>query len=360
MTNELTMASMLTVAFGVAAAPARTPAPAAAPAAPSLAGEMPAPAVEALVLPAALGDRIGRAETSGIAWAAALDRYLVVVDDAVYRKADGGRTPALLALARDGRFDADPVLIQGIAEVDDAESICAAGPDRFYLLTSHAPDSKGRVRWPRRQLLELKLEGRVLRAARGAVDLTDGKGSALRLLDESGVARGGGLDLEGVATHDGALYIGMKAPLGPAGEALTLRIEDPADAIRRDHVRKGRLTLWARLALAVKPIGGKGEPAAPATVQQGIADLTFGRDGVLYLVANSPKGALADGGGALWRWARPAAGIAPVQPELVARFPGMKPEGIALTPDGAALAVIFDRDGAPPQWTIVPLKAKSP
>jgi hypothetical protein len=61
--------------------------------------------------------------------------------------------------------------------------------------------------------------------------------------------------------------------------------------------------------------------------------------------ANSPKGMPSDGGGALWKLN--AAGGAP---QLLKRFDGLKPEGVALAKDRSSAIVVFDTDGQPPLW----------
>jgi hypothetical protein len=329
-----------------------------APSPPSGPVPLPAPP-RALVLPEKLRGRIARAEASGIAWAPALDRYLVVIDDTIDTDLDERRAPLVLALDRTGRFDEEPVPIAGITHLDDAESICAAGRERFFLMTSHAPNRQGRVRSSRRQLLELALDGRGLRVERRA-DLSEGKGGVPHLLRDAGAdvdAAQGSFDAEAVTFHDQTLFIGLKAPLSRTeGRALVLKIEDLDGALRGGRLRKGHLRVWAELRLSVP--GPDGRP-----VSEGISDMLFARDGALYLTANAPKGSAPDGGGALWRWEPPAAGsgagagAGAGAPELLQRFAGLKPEGLSPTPDGDALALVFDRGEATPFWTTWPLRA---
>jgi hypothetical protein len=284
-------------------------------------------------------------EMSGLAWAGALDRYLVVVDDSIDLVEDARHAPFVLALAPGGKVDADIVPIVGVEEIDDAESLTAGPDNTFYLLTSHAPNRQGKLAKARRQLLALKLEGRKLRVT-GAVDLLHGKGDILKQLEKDGIAETA-VDLEAVAYRDGALYVGMKAPLLPDGAAGIFRIERLDEAFARGKLPKHSASLWGTVRLAVPSLAGG------ATVGEGIADLVFAPDGAIYLCANAPKGSPHDGGGGFWRIAAPAGGR--MEAALVRRFPGLKPEGVTVAPDGKTLTLVFDRDRRDPLWMTWPL-----
>ena len=180
--------------------------------------------------------------------------------------------------------------------------------------------------------------GRVVRIA-GQVDLTEARGVAGEsLLELARLEVGGALDIEALAYRDGALYIGLKAPLASDGAATILRLADPAATLAAGRIAPGSLAFWSRARLC--------RPRAGADVCAGIADMTFMADGTLLLLGNSPKGLPSDGGGSLWRMEgadKPAT--------FVQQFPGLKPEGIALGPEGTFAVIVFDTDGAPPRWT---------
>lgn len=317
------------------------------------AGEAQMPPALPLSVPPKLAARFRALETSGLAWAAALDRYLVVIDET---DEQGGRerAPVVLTLSRDGRFDNEPLPIEGVAEIDDAEAIAAAGDNRFLLLTSHSATRSGNVRPSRRQLIELVADngpaGRRLRAAR-RLDLLDGPGGLWGFLRSLDVDLSRGLDAEGIAYHAGAIFIGLKEPLGRSGEALIVRIADPERALARGQVPKRALSLWARLTLNAPP----GAPDAPP---QGVADLLFaGSPPSLFVASNAPKVARTSTGGALWSWAAqavvPAAAV--IAPSLLAHFRGLHPEGLAVAPDGKTVVVLFDPGTGRPHWTSFPL-----
>ncbi len=187
-------------------------------------------------------------------------------------------------------------------------------------------------------LLQLDLVGRSLRAS-ASLDL------ATAIL-ASGVVPGSAIDMEALAYRDRALFVGLKAPQTAAGEALLLRISDFQAALRVGAIDPQRVTRFAALPLHVAAQSG--------TVAQGISDMAFLPDGSLVLLANSPKGMPPDGGGALW-WVRSGGA-----PKLLRRFAGYKPEGITLTPDGAALMIVFDRDREQPAWLREPLPPGPP
>jgi hypothetical protein len=314
--------------------------------APEPGGARPEPRVA--LVPAALRARAPQLEMSGLAWSPALDRYLVVVDDSVDLAEHARHAPFVLALARNGKVDDEIVPVVGVEQIDDAESLTAGPDDTFYLLTSHSPNRQGKLSKPRRQLLRLKLEQRRLRVT-GAVDLLHGKGDVARQLEKIGLGDAA-VDLEAVTYRDGALYIGMKAPLLLDDTAGIFRLEGLDEVFAAGKVTKHSLSLWGQVKLAVPSVGAA---AGVGTVGEGIADLAFGPDDALYLCANAPKGRLPDGGGALWRIAAPRGGR--MDAALVHRFPGLKPEGVTVAPDKRALTLVFDRDRRDPLWMTWPL-----
>jgi len=260
-------------------------------------------------------------ELSGITWAPQLDRWLVVSDD-VDEGADR-HLPEVFALSKDGALDAQPIPIEGVSALNDLESICAGPNGTFFATTSHSPNKKGHIPPTRRALLHLALEGRKL-VILGRADLT--------------TARSGFIDAEALAFRDGTLYVGLKAPLDDKGQATILAIADAAAAVKAGSFPPGSVSVWATPRLC------------PGAACEGVSDMAFLPGGQLLLVANSPKGAPSDGGGSLYRLASPTS-----SPELLRRFPGFKPEGVALAPDGASIVLVFDRDKKQPMWLSLPV-----
>jgi hypothetical protein len=293
-----------------------------------------------ITVPAALAQQNASIEPSGVVWAAALGRYLVVSDDTGTE--DQKHKPEVFAMTRQGAFDAAPVPILGITELNDPEAICAGPGGTFFLTTSHSANKKGKTKPARRMLLQLRLEGRALRVM-GQADLTtaqDAKGGGLLAI--AGVDPNGMLDIEALTYRQDALLVGLKGPLTSGGAAVILRLAAPARALKAGHIEPGALTRFREVALGVSRPEG--------TVSRGIADLLSLADGSIVLCANSPKGMPPDGGGAVY-WLKPGSGA----PVLLHDFPGLKPEGITLAEDGKGLVLVFDNDLRPPLWTQCPL-----
>ncbi len=285
-------------------------------------------------------------ELSGLVWSAPLDRFLAVSDDTGLAERGQRHAPMVLGLDVGGKLDEEPIPIVGIDSLNDSEAICAGPGGTFFLATSHSPDSKGRTRRSRRQLLQLEPRGRSLTVI-GRVDLTAIEGGR-SLLEIAHLAPEGRLDIEAIAYHDGALLVGLKSPLTAEGKAVILRLANPAEAAREGRIAAGALALWVELPLCV--------PARGERACQGVSDMLFLDDGSLLLSANSPKGQRSDGGGAIWRLQPP---FGEKLPRLLHRFAGLKPEGIAFSPRRRALLVVFDRGQEAPLWTEIPVPADS-
>lgn len=308
---------------------------------------MSGPEPSAVVVPHALRSHVPMVELSGLAWAPTLDRYLVIVDDSINTEEHERHGAFLLALGRNGHLDPEPVPVEGVPAIDDAESLTAGPDNTFFLLTSHAPNKKGKLKKARRQLLRMKLEGRRLKVT-GELDLYQGKHDLSEQLEKVGLPKDTPVDMEALTYHGGALFLGFKAPLLADGAAIIMRLDRATEAFDKGKLGPGALYPWSKVSLSVSPAQGGGPP-----VSEGIADLQFAPDGSLYLCANSPKGRPNDGGGALWRVAKPKGDR--MEAKLVRRFPGLKPEGVTVAPGGRALTVVFDRNSSDPLWTSWPL-----
>lgn len=302
------------------------------------------PAPMRIAVPPDLARRSKTLEPSGVVWADALGRYLVVSDDT--GAAGDHHQPWVLAMSPTGAFDESPVPVLGLDELNDAESICAGPAGLFFLTTSHSLNKRGRAPKARDMLLLLGLEGRALRV-HGRVDLTtararDGSGS---LLSIAGLPGDGRLDIEAVTFRDGALLVGLKSPLTPANGAVVLRLASPVEALRAGSLPPGAVTRQWEIAL-------RGDAGG---VPEGIADLTSLPDGRIAVVANSPKGRQKDGGGSLY-WYRPDTGAV----TFVHQWKGFHPEGVTLTRDARELVIVFDANAGPPLWIRWPLPVPEP
>jgi multidrug resistance efflux pump len=284
-----------------------------------------------LVVPARLR-AMGRLEPSGLIWLEALQRYLVVSDDTGWESAHDN-APWLFTLARNGVLDAEPVLMEGVQSVNDLEAITASPDGTIYLMASQSRNRAGRRRPPRTVFVQARLYGKTLRAV-GQVSFHNLVARAA--LRDAAFLTSLGLDapvfeIEGLAWHDGALFLGLKEPLDGAGGALIWKLQHPDRLFRGDLLAAAGLTLWSKASLRVE-----GRPA-------GISELLFLPDGALLLAATNAAG------GALFRARAPGGGDLPA--ETVMEYPLLKPEGLCLTPEGSRVVVVFDRQQETPLWS---------
>jgi hypothetical protein len=282
-------------------------------------------------IPREISERVAL-EPSGAVWSTTLARYVMVSDDV--NEEGKKHVPLLFALTEDGQLDAAPISIEGIAELNDPESITAAPDGTLFVSTSHSLNKHGHLPQSRRRLLHLSLGADRKAKIIGQVDLTTAR-------SQDGSApwgQDGRLDIEGLAFRYGSLYIGLKSPLGADGSATVLRLPDAVATLNGGSIPVGALSVWARARFCISHEG--------ASVCEGIADLAFLPDGTLLVAGNSPKGMPTDGGGSLWKFA--GTGSVPI---LLKRFEGLKPEGVALSPDHGSVIVVFDTDRRQPLWT---------
>ncbi|MGK3969311.1 HlyD family secretion protein [Sorangium sp. So ce118] len=345
-----------------AAAPPK-PAPAAPPKPAPAAPPKPAAASAQVLMkvPPALAGR-SRLEPSGILARPGESRYLIVSDDTGHERRDEG-APWLFAMAAGGAVEPDPVTVSGVDELSDIEAIAAGDAGEIYLLSSQSYSKKGKRKPERTALLRLRPEGRGFRVdgeihLAEVLDAVPARAAALGL---PGGTRA--LDIEGLAFRQGALYLGLKAPLDPQGNAMIWRIAAPgalfggegAVAVEAASAKKkqrtaaeaarfeaARASLWARARVDVE-LAGRPTPG-------GISELLFMQDGSLA-VTSTPSTEDGDAG-ALWRVDRPEAGV--LAPRLVQRFPGLKPEGLTPSLAAGALMVVFDAGSAAPSFQELP------
>ena len=297
----------------------------------------------AIEVPAELRRR-SAVEPSGLLWVPHLARYLVVTDDTGPAGSDEEHAPWLLALDGRGQLDPHPVAIHGVERVSDLEGIAPGRGDVLYLLASQSFSRNGKRPDKRQAFLRLRPDegGYVVSGAVKLAALLDAlpPGELLRTL---GIADTAALDVEGLTEHEGALLMGVKAPLDDQGRALIWRLDRPDRLFHSGRLEPGDLRLWARVPLHVQADGEQ----TPA----GISELLFLPDGSLLLAATAP-GAPDTQSGALW-WA-PEAQPGELVPRHVRTFEGLKPEGLALAPTPGRLKVAFDRGSEAPLWVELP------
>jgi multidrug resistance efflux pump len=301
-----------------------------------------------MTVPAALA-RISRFEPSGLLARAGESRYLIVSDDT--GRDDEAGAPWLFAMSATGVVEAEPVPLSGVAEINDLEGITAGDAGEIYLLSSQSYSKKGKRKATRTALLRLRPDGRGFRVD-GEIHLAEMLDAAPARAASLGLPDGTrALDIEGLGFRQGSLYLGLKAPLDPQGNAMIWRVATPAAlfstsagaaAVEPKRLDDAGFSLWGRARVDVEVAG--------QTTPGGISDLLFLSDGSLAL-ASTPS--TADGAaGAVWRVDGPAAGV--LSPRLVKRFPGLKPEGLSPSLSPGKLMVVFDAGSSTPAFQELP------
>ena len=289
-------------------------------------------------LPESLKQRT-RFEPSGAVWVPQLMRYVVVSDDTGHPGRDE-HAPWLFTMDTQGRLDPAPMAVQGLKEIRDLESIAARADGTLYALSSQSRSRKGKRPDARQLFVRLRptaLGFEVTGQVRLASLLDDLSPAALSSL---GLKETDTLDIEAMTWRGDELLLGLKAPLTDDGRAQIWRIKHPDALLEGGSLSDAGLTLWATVPLKVG-VAGEELPG-------GIADLVTLMDGSVVLAATSPEaqGRAQDGG--LWWVADPRPGT--LKAKHVRTFQGLKPEGLALSPQAGRLIVTIDRGQETPFW----------
>jgi multidrug resistance efflux pump len=303
---------------------------------------LPADAPQKVGLPADLAART-RFEPSGLTWVPALSRYVIVSDD-TGQKEHQEHAPWLFTMDIGGNLDPEPLVLHGVDEVRDLEAVTQGRGGVLYVLSSQAFSKTGKRKESREAFLRLAPEG-----PRYTVTARVSLASLLEAEGPAGLAALGledtqGLDIEGLASHQEGLLIGLKAPVTADGKAIIWRMESPEAFFVSGHLKDGGLRLWARVALSVTADG--------RTVPGGISDLVMLPEGALVLTATASGLRPKQQTGSLWRVAAPTPGE--LTAVRVRVFDGLKPEGVALAPQPGELAIIFDTGLDTPLWLRLP------
>ncbi|MDB4938443.1 MAG: hypothetical protein JWP87_5415 [Labilithrix sp.] len=295
-----------------------------------------------MTIPPSLARRT-RFEPSGILARPNEGRYLVVSDDTGIKDGPDEGRPWLFSMDAGGAVAAEPVPIAGVTSIDDLESITAGDDGAIYVLASQSYSKGGRRRHARSALLRLRshgghltVDGEVHLAA--LLDLAPERATALGLT--SGTRS---LDIEGMTFHRGALYLGLKAPLDASGDAMIWKVTHPralfdAPAGGAKTLEASGIAPWAHARVDVEVDG--------RPVSGGISELLFVDDDSLVLTSTPSTADAA--AGALWRVDHPTGGA--LSPQLVQRFPGRKPEGLALSLTRGNVIVVFDAGSSTPEF----------
>jgi len=283
-------------------------------------------------VPAALTS-LSRLEVSGAVWWPARDRFLVVSDDTGHKK-QGKHAPWLFTVSKEGIFDPDPVLIEGVDKVSDLESVTVSPSGDLYLLTSQSRNKRGRRPVHRQWFLRAKMDAAGIRVT-GKIALASALESHFDLEERAALGLTDQLDIEGMAWHDGGLLLGLKAPVAEGIKARVWRLSKP------DALFDGRGLGPAGAGLTT--FGLFHLPTGPGDAPGGVSDLRV-EGKTLYILSTLADGPAA---GAAWRVDLDSEHM---KPKLMTRWPGLKPEAISRSKAGP-LIVFFDLGKRTPRLT---------
>ncbi len=127
-----------------------------------------------------------------------------------------------------------PELIEVInGEWDDLEDLSAVDDQRFFAMTSHSLTKKGKKKTEREQLMLISKKKNTFEVNESwslrKVIISALENSALDIdlvATEKSPPAEGGLNVEGLAYHNGQIFLGLRSPLTEKGEALLLTIEN--------------------------------------------------------------------------------------------------------------------------------------
>jgi multidrug resistance efflux pump len=275
-------------------------------------------------------------ELSGIAWIDKMQRYIAVSDDTGREKYDNG-SPWVFSIGKDGVVDSEPIVIEGVERIKDLEGIAASPDGRIYLIASQSLNRKGISSIERTIFISAHLQGRKL-IADSEVSFYDLLMEAQRqdptFLSSLGIEfhprkPAPTIEIEGLAWHNSALYLGLKKPLDVSKQALIWKLSNPDLLFRRKSLSSAMLYLWKRVSIQM------------AGAPLGISEIFFLSDNAFVMAGTNSKG------GGLF-YAAEAAGQE-LTLKTIAEYPGLKPEGLCLGPNGR-LVVVFDRGEKKPLW----------
>jgi multidrug resistance efflux pump len=280
-----------------------------------------------------------RFEPSGLVWVPRLARYVIVSDDTGQKDGDD-HAPWLFTMNAFGKVDPEPLRVSGIKAFNDLESIAQGPNGTLYVLASQTFSKKGKRKPARQAFVKLVPEGRGYRAVAVVrlAQLLDAAAPQVR--SALGIQDTQSLNIEGMTRYKSGLLLALKAPLDERGRAIVWEMPDPARLFAMERLQSADLKLWAKAELSVQA-DGKNVPG-------GIADILVLPNGTIALAATASGIRPKQQTGSLWHAPLPTNGL--LQAKRIQAFPGLKPEGLALSPNAGRLAVAFDANREIPSF----------
>jgi len=262
-------------------------------------------------------------EASGLIYLPDLNQFLLISDETE------NKAPMLYLMDSDGMVR-DKIAIKGIEEMDDMEAICTDETGNIYIACSQSRKKNRTLPNNRKIFVQIGRNGTEFQAERQILlyDLLMQAAKKSAYSDWAKWMADREMEIEGMAVHQNALYLGCKNPLKNS-KSVILRISEMEKALQQKKISPNSVQIWRELDL---PDEISGKPMC-------ISDLYFHQDRVYVLSCvkneaekNSRRGALTvyDNQGK----------------QMVNRyFKNLNPEGITFDPDRKNLVIVFDEGG---------------
>ncbi len=301
-------------------------------------GSRQTPKLISMEVPASLREK-SRFEPSGVAWLPVSQKLLIISDDTGQPNVRTDHAPWLFTMSLDGKVDAEPMIIEGLAAVNDLEAIAPAGDDIFYLISSQNISKNDKRPGNRELIIKIMRDGatfvvqgqaQLLSLLLNSYPVQELKALGLEQFEADGLPV---LNIEGAAFHDHALYLGLKEPISNKG-AIIWKLENVDDIFKMQKLTLNQLSVYGYVQLGQH----KNKSA-------GISDLMFDQNGRLWALST-----IVDAGndhqlGGLHRIDRFADGR--LEATRIFSFPNLKPEGIC-QPGAEKFLIVFDLDNETP------------
>jgi len=285
-----------------------------------------------------------RFEPSGVCWLPSMQKFLIVSDDTGLKNSATDHAPWLFYMDESGNVEENPVLISGIREVNDMESITPVFRNIYYILSSQNISRQGKRSVNREHLLKVQANrnGVTVLAKINLLSLLESRLSEdqLKKLGLTTLAsdRRPTLNIEGMAFYEGDLYFGLKEPVSDQG-AIIWKLTNPEDAFKNNAIEPEQLTVFGTIRLDHTD----GRAA-------GISDMTFDSSGKLWLLSTIPSTDKQNQCGGLHLVNRFKDGCLEATRHL--SFRSLKPEGICFCKEGQLL-IVFDNDSNTPAFCFI-------
>ena len=263
-------------------------------------------------------------EASGALYLEDLERYLVISDD-TEKKA-----PVLYLINSTGNIERT-IMIEGLDEINDMESITGDSQGRIYIATSQSINKKGNLPQSRKLFIRVsrqedrfELDGQINLIDRLEQAALESRSSEWSKFITNGI-KNGNVDIEGIFYQKGAIFLGFKEP-HLKGKAVIIKI-DNIDGVFKDGIIEAKeVSLWRKISLKDGPTG----------VQCGISDMMI--KGVnLYILTCAENAGKPLNSGGLWKYNVKSGSLSQRQ-----TFDGLRPEGITFNSRQEHFLITFD------------------